>query len=298
MPKPVEKEGGTYKTKNVVIVVVDGPRYTETWGSKDRSLVQHQERNLLPEGVINTSFYNDGFTYTNSGHAAITTGVRQQINNGGHELPRNPSIFQLWREATGKPAEKAWLITSKDKLEILADTKDKSYKGKFRPATNCGNNGNGTGYRADSITFRLAKQILDKEKPNLVLINFKDPDHFGHSGNWPAYLQGIKNSDLYVWQLWQFLQNHPHYKDQTTLFMTNDHGRHSDGHRDGFVSHGDNCRGCRHLNFFAAGPDFKKHQLIDTKYNQTDIAATVAELLNFTMPEAEGKVMWDLFEKR
>ena len=284
-----------YQTKNVVIVVVDGPRYTETWGAKDRSLVAHMEKNLLPEGVINTSFFNDGYTYTNSGHAAITTGVRQPINNGGRELPRNPSIFQLWLEATGQPRHKAWLVTSKDKLEILADTKYKKYAGNFLASTDCGNSGNGSGYRADSTTFRKAIQVLQKDEPNLMLINFKDPDHYGHSNRWEAYLQGIKNSDKYVWQLWQFLQNHPHYRNQTTFIVTNDHGRHSDGRADGFVSHGDDCRGCRHLNFYAAGPDFKQNVIISTTYDQTDIPATAAELLGFKMPESDGEVMWELF---
>jgi alkaline phosphatase len=291
-------EPSSYKTKNVVIVVVDGPRYTETWGSADHALVPHMQNDLLKNGIINTSFYNTGYTYTNSGHSAITTGVKQPIDNGGNELPKNPSMFQLWLEASGNPRTKAWIVTSKDKLEILADTKNKNYAGKFIASTNCGENGNGSGYRADSTTFRIAKQVLSQEKPNLLLVNLKDPDANGHANNWKGYLAGIKNSDEYVYQLWQFIQNDPNYRDQTTFIVTNDHGRHLNGHADGFVSHGDNCDGCRHINFFASGPDFKKNALIHTEYNQTDIPATVAELLGFNMPAGEGQVMRELFEKK
>jgi hypothetical protein len=286
-----------YQTRHVVIVVVDGPRYSETWGSKDHALVPHLKNDLLTEGVINDHFFNDGYTYTNSGHAALTTGVRQPIDNSGNELPKNPSLFQLWLEKTGSPPQRAWIVTSKDKLEVLADTKEKKYRGKFLPRTDCGNAGNGTGYREDSTTFRIAKQVITKEHPNLLLINFKDPDSFGHANDWDRYLQGIKECDAYVWDLWQHIQNDPAYRNQTTLLVTNDHGRHLDGHGNGFVSHGDNCEGCRHINFYAAGPDFKQNTIISTTYNQTDVAATVAELLSFKMPASEGKVMWDLFKK-
>src|SRR5688572_15205403 len=230
----------TYQTKNVVVVVVDGPRYSETWGAPNQQYTPFLAEKLAPAGVVNTAFYNDGFTYTNAGHAAITTGVRQGINNGGNELPRNPSYFQYWLQATGNAKNKAWLVTSKDKLNILADTKDNDYQGKFMPAFDCGINGPFTGYREDSVTFRIAKKILAQEKPNLMLINFKEPDASGHAGNWAGYLKGIKTTDEYVFRLWEFLQTDPNYQGKTTLILTNDHGRHLDGKGDGFTSHGDN----------------------------------------------------------
>lgn len=287
---------GTYQTKNVIVVVIDGPRYSETWGAAGQPHVPYLARELAKQGVVSTAFFNDGFTYTNAGHAAITTGVRQGINNGGRELPRKPSFFQYWLEATGSAAEKAWLVTSKDKLSILADTKDKNYQGKFMPAFDCGINGPFTGYREDSVTLRVARQVLARHRPHLLLINFKEPDARAHQGDWDDYLAGISSTDRYVYELWNFLQNDAHYRGTTTLLVTNDHGRHLDGHADGFVSHGDNCRGCRHLTFFAAGPDFKTGKIVTTPYNQTDIPATIAALLGFKMPTGEGQVMRDLFK--
>ena len=294
-PQPTNN---SYQTKNVIVVVIDGPRYSETWGAANQQYTPNLAQYLAPQGVISTAFYNDGYTYTNAGHTAITTGVRQGINNGGNELPRNPSFFQYWLETTGNPKSKAWLVTSKDKLNILADTKDKDYSGKFMPAFNCGNNGPFSGYREDSTTLRIAKQVLTKDQPNLMLINFKEPDASGHQGNWQGYLTGIRTTDQYVYDLWNFLQNHPNYRGSTTLLVTNDHGRHLDGRSSGFVSHGDNCDGCRHINLFAAGPDFRKGQIINTAYNQTDIPATIAELMGFKMPNGQGEVMWELFLKK
>ncbi|HQK98709.1 MAG TPA: sulfatase, partial [Bacteroidia bacterium] len=86
------------------------------------------------------------------------------------------------------------------------------------------------------------------------------------------------------------------YKDQTTLIVTNDHGRHTAGHLDGFVSHGDSCDGCRHVELFGIGPDFKKNYVTDWHYEQIDISNTVAELMGFYMPTSKGKVIKNIFK--
>src|SRR5687767_8704345 len=105
-----------YQTKNVIIVVIDGPRYQDTWGDGSLTRIPVMDQVLRPQGTLFTNFYNDGYTYTASGHAAITTGFRQPIENGGKEYPQKPSIFQYWLKHTGKPNTAAWIITSKGKL--------------------------------------------------------------------------------------------------------------------------------------------------------------------------------------
>ena len=44
-----------FKTKNVFIVVMDGARYTETWGSPMQTNIPHI-RSLAQQGVMCTSF--------------------------------------------------------------------------------------------------------------------------------------------------------------------------------------------------------------------------------------------------
>ena len=58
----------------------------------------------------------------------------------------------------------------------------------------------------------------------------------------------------------------------------------------------DGCPGCRHINCFAAGPDFKKNVILDDKREQIDVAATIAQLLGFTIPGSKGQVLTELFE--
>ena len=139
--------------------------------------------------------------------------------------------------------------------------------------------------------------VLKKDKPNLMLINFREPDHSGHKNDWKNYLKGIKDTDSLTWEIWKYVQKDSYYKDKTTLFVTNDHGRHLDGIKDGFVNHGDDCEGCRHINFYAFGPDFNQNVILNDQYVLVDIPATIAELMGFAMPQGQGKVMKSLFVK-
>lgn len=283
-----------YKTQNVFIVVVDGPRYTETWGEPSRQFIPHRSA-LLQEGVFCDHFYNNGVTTTNPGHTAICTGVYQNINNTGLEYPANPSIFQYWLKTYKRPNSETWVIATKDKLEVLSNCIDPEWKDTYRPHTDCGVNGLGTGYREDSVTFKNLKLIIGTNHTRMAIINFKQPDAAGHANDSAAYLQGILDTDNYIYQLWMQLQNDDFYKGRTTLIVTNDHGRHTAGYLDGFVSHGDNCDGCKHIEFFAIGPDFKQNYTCATPYEQIDIPATIAELMGFNMPTGKGKVMKNIF---
>lgn len=287
-----------YKTKNVIIIIMDGPRWTETWGDSTHQFIPHLAIDMKPFGEVFTNFFNLGPTYTDAGHTEICTGFMQEINNTGGELPAYPGIFQYFLKATKKDSTKAWVITSKDKLAILANTKQADWNNKFRPSTNCGNNGLGTGYCDDSTTFRRVMSAFKTYHPNLMIVNFKQPDAAGHQNNWQAYMDGIKATDNYVYQIWEYLQTDPNYKNTTTFIYTNDHGRHCDGWQDGFVSHGDTCRCCRHINLYMSGPDFKKNEIISNAYDQCDIPFTVAELLGFKMEYGTGKIISDVFKKK
>ncbi len=295
VPVHAAAETSKYKTENVIVLIMDGPRYTETWGDSTHQYIPHMANDMAQHGVIYSDFRNNGPTYTNAGHTAICTGIYQRIDNMGKELPKKPSMFQYWLKAKGKPQNAAYVIASKDKLEILTNCKDRDWRDQYRPSSNCGVNGNGTGYRSDSETCTNTLRILTEEKPNLVLVNFRQPDSWGHAANWEKYLITLKETDAYIYKIFQFIMANEHYKDKTTIFVTNDHGRHLDGRKDGFVSHGDNCEGCRKINCFAYGPDFKKGIVTDIPRDQIDIPVTIGELLGFKIENTDGEVMKELF---
>lgn len=286
-----------YKTENVIIVVIDGARYSETWGDSTHQFIPYFANQISESGVINTQFYNEGPTYTLAGHTSLTTGYYQEMNNTGNEKPWNPSLFQYWNKYLKNNQNLSWIITSKDKLNVLNNCEISAWKGKYLPSVDCGINGAGSGYREDSISYNKLIQTLTLHHPRLVLFSFRDPDYSAHTGDWNSYIQGIINTDKLAYQIWNFIRNDNFYKEKTTLFITNDHGRHLDSISNGFISHGDTCSGCRHINFFAYGPDFKKAKIINKKRNLIDIPATIAELLQINNSRLKGEVMYELFDK-
>lgn len=283
-----------YKTQRVIIVVVDGPRYQETWEAGGKYIPMRFQ--LATQGVLFKNFTNDGITLTNPGHTAICTGIYQNIDNGGNHYPENPSIFQYYLKQSGLPNSKCQIITSKDKLHVLSNCNYVAWKDQFRPEFDCGNNGPNSGYRDDYTTFQHALATLNSKHPDICLIQFKEPDASAHQGNWAGYLDGIRNTDQYVSSIWNFIQKDPYYAGITALFVTNDHGRHSDTTLDGFVSHGDSCSGCRKIELFAIGPDFKAGTTVNTAWNQTDLMVTAGALLGIKTPYAQGKTINELLK--
>ena len=274
-----------YLTKNVIIVVVDGVRYIDSWNNSNVDNIPFQ-RALKADGIFFQNFYNEGATYTLSGHTAICTGYYEAMENEGKELPSQPSMFQQFLSQTSLPPKKGYLVTSKLKLGALSNSKNIHWKNRYEPAMDVAD-------RADSVTLKSAMKILNEDQPVLSLIHFKGPDKYGHEHNWEKYIASIKETDRYVDSIWNFIQKNEFYKDKTTLLVTSDHGRHLDEISSGFFDHGDRCEGCRHIYLLALGPDFEKGKLVSKTYGQTDIAPTVATLLNFNA-RSEGQPIKEL----
>jgi hypothetical protein len=297
IPRWVAQENSApFKTEYVVVLVIDGPRFTETFGDSTCANIPYLCDSLAPLGVLYSNFRtNTPRTTTNAGHTAMTTGVNQRISNDGKQLPKHPSMFQYYMKEKGVDKNKLWIVSSKGKLSILGNTKDKKWRDLYVPYVYCGKNGNGAEYVGDASTFQQVTKVISFFQPSLMLVNLLAPDVWAHGNNWNRYIQSLKESDQYAWELWTMIQKNPQMKDKTTLFITNDHGRNEDGYKDGFVSHGANTPSNRHIFLLAIGPDFKTNTRIETEGELTDIPTTIARLLGFSMPTAQGRVLVELF---
>ena len=290
-----------YRTENAIIVVIDGVRFSESFGDPDREYIPRMAGELCREGVVNRTFFNDGHTRTVSGHASIITGNWERHKNrySGKERPHNPTLFEYWRKDRSAPKDEALLASSKRKLKGLTYSRHREFGKKFRARANAAGPDVPLvtyvtpGYRDDDDTYAELLDELAERRPRVVLVNLREPDTEGHDGHWQAYLDAIRNADRLVAELWDYLQSDPFYADKTSLFVTNDYGRHLDSHG-GFEDHGDDCEGCRHIFLLTMGPDFGAGREVTRKRTLIDILPTIAELLGIDASHAEGEVMREL----
>ena len=270
--------------QNVIVAVIDGARYSETFGAGS-TYIPHIYNDLKPIGAVYTNFRiaDAGKTETNPGHTSILTGTWQQIANDGSQRPTYPTVFEYIRKEDGNPQSDCYAVTGKDKLDILTYSVFSGYGSAY------GGTWVGDDNRDDALTYSKAISVMQDFHPKILLINFAGVDVSGHSGTWSNYLEAITNADNFVYQLWQTIQNNIYgYTPQnTTLFVTNDHGRHDDTHG-GFQNHGDDCDGCEHIMLLAAGRNVSAGLVNNDLHYQIELAATVGDLLNFSTPQAVG----------
>jgi hypothetical protein len=181
--------------QNVIIVVIDGARYTETFGAQD-TFIPNIWNLMKPEGTIYTNFYNDSVTVTNPGHASILTGTWQSIANDGSENPTMPTIFEYYRKNISSSESDNYLVAGANKLCALTYSTHPDY-GSDYGASSITNN-----YTGDLDTYDSLITIMDTYHPGLLLVNFKEVDIKGHTGIWEDYLSAITQVDSLIYQLW------------------------------------------------------------------------------------------------
>ncbi len=279
-----------HQTQSVVLVIIDGLRYSEGLGHPNRDYVPRMAA-LASQGAIVDNFRNDGFTYTSRAVPAIWCGAWTEINtfsdpacNGiNNNYSELPTVFEYYRQQLSRPASDCVYV-----LKNLC-----SWKASFDP-------GYGPDYwpqyhtvgQTDIDVWHEAEQIIASQSPHFLLIYLADVDHEGHSGDWISYTSAITTADSLVGELWDVLQANPAYSGQTTLLVTNDHGRHDYN----FSGHGDDCEGCRRIQLLAVGPDIQAGLVSDIERSIPDITPTIGELLGFAADSSSGTAMTELLQ--
>jgi phosphopentomutase len=264
--------------QNVIVVVLDGARYSETFGA-DSLYIPNIWNQLRPLGTIWTNVYNEGLTRTGPAHASIASGVWQTIDNKGNGWSKHPTIFEYFRKYTNSSEQAAMVVVGKRKLDILTYSTHPDYGIKYKASYLIRS--------GDTSVINTVKEVLTTNHPRLLMINMPSVDPAGHSGDWAEYIAALHIADSLIWNLWQTLQSDSIYRNNTTLFITNDHGRHDDAH-EGFEDHGDDCNGCRHVMLLAAGRGFTTNKVVKKKRTICDVAPTIGKLLSFPTKYAIG----------
>jgi hypothetical protein len=270
------------ETQHVVIVVIDGARYTETFGDATHLYVPRMWNDLRPAGTLYTAFYNNGRTETSPGHSTILTGAYEDVNNAGGERPHSPTVFEYLRKEDGALANENFVVLGKTKLETLTYSDFTGYGASYGASKTQAPSQYNDNQAADSV-----KHVLQTFHPRLLIVNLAAVDNMGHANNWSGYLSAIRNADSLTYVIWNTIQADPVMGGKTTMIVTNDHGRHTSS----FVNHGDGCEGCRHIMLLVVGPDTPAGAVDATTWEQIDIAPTVGAMAGFSTPYSVGTVI-------
>jgi len=79
--------------------------------------------------------------------------------------------------------------------------------------------------RTDAFTYGLTVEYIKSQQPKVIYLALGDTDEFAHADNYGEYLQAALRSDTFIAHLWELLQGIEHYRNNTNLVITVDHGR-------------------------------------------------------------------------
>ena len=276
-------------TRYLVIVIMDGVRLSETFGTPANI---PNIMNLVTYGSALSGVRVGGLgiaTETINGHASILTGKFEVLPNTGVQSPLYPTIFNEYLYQKGIPSypaigytDRVKYIASKDKLwclqSCLIPSPPAPNYSLYLPYFNCGVNGvGGGGYRADALTHSIFKtQCLGTNPPIISFVSYKEPDTQAHAHSWAGYNTAIQQTDVYIGDIVSTVATHPLMSGNTNFIITTDHGRHADPN---YWDHGGSSVEERAVFFVAAGPDFKVGYSSATAYDAIDIADTAMAVL-------------------
>ena len=270
--------------ERVFVVVLDGVEAEESVGL-GAAAVPFLWGTYLPQGVYLEGLTNRDATTTEPAHRTILTGRRQPLSNFPWYEGRNrqraltPTVFEAYGRSRGETG--TGLVTGNT---VFMDSQGAGLYpgfdgyGAFEPVDTA---------IARQVDTVLVDGVLDDLAANdrrLILINLHEADKDAHAARETRYVNGITREDRLV----HALQTELGRPGDAWLVLA-DHGRHVG---DDWRGHGDACSGCRSSWLIAWGAGIRSDGArIQLQADLTDIAPTVAVLLDFDLPHARGRVL-------
>ncbi len=141
--------------------------------------------------------------------------------------------------------------------------------------------------RLDAFTHYFAMEHLKKASPRVLYVAYGETDDFAHDGNYEAYLKSAYQTDSFIKDLWNWVQNSPKYRHKTTFIITTDHGRGNT--KKSWQDHGSNVGEADETWFMVIGPDTKAlgEVKVPGQYFTDQLAQTLTTLLGLTYTPAQ-----------
>lgn len=141
----------------------------------------------------------------------------------------------------------------------------------------------------DGVIFKTAELIIEKEDPELLVIQLISTDQTGHvfGSSSPEYLQKIEETDKKISEFLDWLKEKDRLKNSVIIIMA-DHGQ---SYR-GIGAHGHWDKGEREVPFIMHGHTIKKGVKNDKEVRILDLAPTLSYLFGIPPPrESIGVVL-------
>lgn len=148
--------------------------------------------------------------------------------------------------------------------------------------------------RGDRLLTTLSLWAMRLLQPRLMMVNFNDPDYV-HWGNASHYTRGVSIVDDGLRQLWEFAESDPFYRGRTVFIIVPDCGRDSNPFMAVPFQHHFNSKSAHEIFLLAVGPGIERGRVVDREVGQNSVARTVAQLMGFPMPHAEGDTLAEVF---
>ncbi|MFT3743193.1 MAG: hypothetical protein QM785_02760 [Pyrinomonadaceae bacterium] len=154
--------------------------------------------------------------------------------------------------------------------------------------------------RHDYFTFKLAMAHMKEFQTRAIHIGFDETDDYAHDKNYERVLDALHKTDVWLNELWTFIENDPRYRGKTALIITTDHGR-GNSTKD-WSDHGEDVPEAQNIWMAFAVPGVKhRGEWKNTEpVYQNQIAATLCRLMGFDYSENNsnaGKPVARLFQK-
>lgn len=152
--------------------------------------------------------------------------------------------------------------------------------------------------RHDAYTFRFAMAHLKTFKPRVLYLALGETDDWAHDRRYDRMIKALQLTDSYLQQLWNCLQSDDHYRHQTSILISTDHGRGITAST--WPDHGSDVEGAQNIWLAVISPDnsLRGEWTGKPTVYQNQIAATLCRFLGIDFsahnPEA-GKPVEFLF---